>query len=124
MPYPSERWLKWVGNTLIAASALFFLDTAFEMYFLTLMQGQQMLGFSLAHIAPAILVLVLLSGIAFMGLAVFALVIQILKLTGRLKSLGRYSTFMLIVLCVQIVHGVLLLTYDRWAAALFPNGGI
>jgi hypothetical protein len=60
----------------------------------------------------------------FVCLAGYALVIQLLKLAGRLKSLGRYSTFMLIVLCVQILHVVLLLTYDRWAAALFANGGI
>ena len=83
-----------------------------------------MLFFSLAHIAPAALRLVLLSGIAFVCLAVFALVVQVMKLKGRLKSPGRYAAFMLIVLCVQIIHAVLLLTYDRWASALFSSGGI
>jgi TRAP-type C4-dicarboxylate transport system permease small subunit len=121
MPSAPCRSLKLIGNLLIAASSIFFLETGFEMYFLTLTQGQQMLGFSLVHIAPAgVILLVFLSGIAFICLAGFALFLQILKLAGRLKSLGRYSTFMLAVLCVQIVHGVLLMTYDRWAAALFP----
>jgi hypothetical protein len=121
MPSDSYRPVKLVGNLLIAVSAIFFLETAFEMYFLTLTQGQQMLGFSLAHIAPPFVILsVFLSGIAFLCLAGFALVLQIIRLAGRLKSLSRYSTFMLVVLCVQIVHGTLLLTYDRWAAALFP----
>jgi len=120
MPDADYRSVKLFGNILVAASSFFFLETAFEMYFLTLTQGQQMLGFSLAHIAPPVLILVILSEFAFVCLVVFALTVQILKLAGRLKSLGRYSLFMLVILCVQIVHGVLLLTYDRWAAALFP----
>lgn len=121
MPSGSYRAVKLVGNFLIAASSLFFFETAFEMYFLTLTQGQQMLGFSFVHIAPPIVILlVFLSGIAFLCLAGFALVIQVIRLSGSLKSLSGYSTFMLVVLCVQIIHGTLLLTYDRWAATLFP----
>jgi hypothetical protein len=116
--------MKTLGNILIAASALFFIETAFEIYLLTLAHGQQMLFFSLAHIAPSVLLIVALSGIAFICLAVFALVVVILNLVGKLDSLGTYPRFMLIVLCVQIVHSVLLLTYDRWAAALFASGGI
>jgi len=114
------RTVKLIGNALIVASSLFFFETAFEMYFLTLTQGQQMPGFSLAHIAPWLLGLVFLSGVAFLALAVFALVLQIVKLTGHLKPVARYASFMLVVLCVQIVHGALLVTCDRWAAALFP----
>ena len=121
MPSGSYGSVKLIGNLLVAASSVFFLETAFEMYFLTLTQGQQMLGFSLVHIAPSwVIIFVFISGLAFICLATFALALQILKLAGRLKSLGRYSTFMLVVLCVQIVHGVLLMTYARWAAALFP----
>src|SRR6266849_6164113 len=116
MPDADYRSLKLFGNILVAASSLFFFETAFEMYFLTLTNGHQMLGFSLAHIAPPVLILVFLSEFAFVCLVVFALIVQILKLAGRLQSLGRYSRFMFIVLCVQIIHGVLLLTYDRWAA--------
>jgi hypothetical protein len=94
------------------------------MYFLTLLQGQQMLGFSLAHIAPAIIGLVLLSGIFFLCLAVFALGVQVMRFAGLLKSSARYARFLLVILCVQIIHAALFLTYDCWAAALFANGGI
>jgi hypothetical protein len=123
MPSPSDRWLKWIGNILIIASSLFFVETAFEMYLLTVTQGPQMLFFSLVHIAPALFGLVVLSGVAFLCLAVFAFGVQVMKLAGRLKTSGRYSTFMLIILCVQVIHAALLLTYDRWALALFSGGG-
>jgi len=119
MPFPSERWLKWLGNSLIAASSIFFLETSFEMYFLTFTQGPQMLGFSLAHIAPPIVIaLVFLSALFFLFLAAFALALQIVRLAGRLKSMSRYANFLLVVLSIQTIHGVLLFTYDRWSPAL------
>jgi TRAP-type C4-dicarboxylate transport system permease small subunit len=118
MPSSSQRWLKWLGNCLIAISALFFLETSFEMYFLTLTQGPQMLGFSLIHIAPlAVVILVFMSAISFLLLAAFALIVQIVRLAGGLKSASHYSRFLLLVLCVQLIHGLLLLTYDRWSLA-------
>ena len=108
--------MKWLGNVLIAASSIFFLETSFEMYFLTLTNGPQMLGFSLVHIAPPIVVgLVFLSALFFFSLAAYALTIQIVRLTGGLKSISRYANFLLVVLSIQTVHGVLLLTYDRWS---------
>ena len=116
MPIRLERSLKLLGNILIAASSLFLVETALEMYVLTLVQGPQMLFFSLAHIAPAALVLVALSGVAFICLALFASVIQVLRLMGRLDSNYSYAKFMRIVLGVQVIHAVMLLTYDRWSA--------
>jgi mannose/fructose/N-acetylgalactosamine-specific phosphotransferase system component IIC len=110
--------LRIVGNTLIAASSLFFIETAFEMYFLTLLHGQQMIFFSLAHLAPVALVIVFLSGIAFLCLAIFALVVQLIRINGKLNPAIGYARFMLIVLCVQVIHIVLLLTYDAWAPAV------
>jgi len=124
MPSSLERRLKIIRNILIAASALFFLESAFEMYFLTLLQGQQMLFFSLAHITPFALVVVILSGLAFVCLAVFALVIQLLRITRKLSCCPTFAKSMLVIFCVQLVHAVLLLTYDAWAASLFPNRGI
>jgi len=111
--------VKSIGNILIAASSLFFLETAFEMYFLTLTQGQQMLFFSLAHIAPWLLALLAVSGAAFACLAVFTLGVVILNLVGVLNAGKRYARMMLIILLVQVAHTALLLTYDRWASALF-----
>jgi TRAP-type C4-dicarboxylate transport system permease small subunit len=116
MPDGLERRLKIVGNILIAASSLFLVETGLEMYVLTLLQGPQMLFFSLAHIAPAALVLVALSAIAFVCLALFAFVIQVLRLTGKLNSNYGYAKFMLVVLGVQVIHVALLLTYERWSA--------
>jgi TRAP-type C4-dicarboxylate transport system permease small subunit len=116
MPTRLERSLKILGNILIAASSLFFVETGFEMYVLTLLQGQQMLFFSLAHIAPGAIVLVAFSGVAFVCLAVFALVMQMLRFMGKLDSNYGYSKFMLIVLCIQVIHVSLLFTYDRWSA--------
>ena len=107
-----------IGKFLIAASLPFFLDTAFEMYLLTLTQGQQMLFFSLAHIAPILLLIVWLSGIAFACLMVFALGVVILNLAGVLKAEKSYARMMLIILLAQVAHTALFLTYDGWASAL------
>ncbi len=43
--------MKILGNILIAASSLFFIETAFEVYLPTILQGQQML-FSRWLISP------------------------------------------------------------------------
>jgi hypothetical protein len=119
MPSLAERKVKSIGKFLIAASLPFFLDTAFEMYLLTLAQGQQMLFFSLAHIAPVFLLVVGLSGVAFACLAVFALGVVVLNLAGVLNAGKRYAGMMLIILLVQLAHTALFLTYDHWASALF-----
>jgi len=39
------RVIKRIGNILFVGSLLFFLETAFEMYVLTILQGPQMIGF-------------------------------------------------------------------------------
>ena len=111
--------MKSSGKFLIAASLPFFLETSFEMYLLTLMHGQQMLFFSLVHIAPWLLALVAVSGIAFLCLAVFALGVVILNPLGVISIEGRHARMMLVILLVQVAHTALLLTYERWASALF-----
>ena len=35
-----------------------------------------------------------------------------------------YRKVMLMIVCVQVIHISLLLTYDHWAGALFGNRGI
>ena len=109
--------MRTIGTFLMAASLPFFLDTAFEMYLLTLIHGQQMLFFSLAHIAPVFLIVVWLSGAAFAGLGVFALGVVVLNLVGALDAGKSYSKLMLVILLVQVVHTALLITYDGWAPA-------
>ena len=109
--------MKSFGNILIAASSIFFIETAFEMYLLTLVQGQQMLFFSLAHGNSLFLLIVVLSGLAFVCLAGFAFGVVVLHVAGRLNIGKRYVRMMLLILLGQIAHTALLLTYDRWAAA-------
>ena len=107
--------MKTIGTFLMVASLPFFLDTAFEMYLLTLIHGQQMLFFSLVHIVPGFLLIVWLSGVAFVCLAVFALGVVVLNLSGVLNAEKRYARMMLIVLLAQVAHAGLLITYDGWA---------
>ena len=110
--------MKTFGNILIAASLPFFLETSFEMYLLTPLHGQQMLFFSVAHIAPLAFLLILgLSGLAFGCLALFALATLILNFAGVINTGKGYARAMLIILSVQAVHTILFLTYDLWAPA-------
>lgn len=115
--------MRKLGNVLIAGSSLFFFETAFEMYVLTIMHGPQMLGFWMVHIARGFFILVMLSGLIYLCLAVFAFVVVIMNLVGKLGTAKGYARLMLIVLAVQIIHTTLLLTYDYWVAVLFPRGG-
>jgi hypothetical protein len=119
MPSIMESKVRSTGKFLIAASLPFFLGTAFEMYVLTPAQGPQMLFYSLAHTFPPLLLVVWLSGIAFVCLAVFAVSVLVSKMVGVLHADRRYVTMMLLILLVQAAHAALLLTYDRWAAAVF-----
>ncbi len=119
-----ERTLKITGWILIVASGLFFFETAFEMYFLTPLQGPQMLFFSLAHIAPITLPILIMSGLAFICLMVFASLLQVSRFNSWSGARSSYRKAMLIVLCVQIIHVSLLVTYEHWAIALFANRGI
>jgi len=111
--------MKRLGNILIAASSVFFIETAFEMYLLTYMHGPQMLFFSLAHAAPILFLAVALSGVAFVALAVFAFVVVLSNLLGKPAADGGYRRAMSVVLLVQVAHAALLWTYETWAAALF-----
>ena len=113
-----------IVKILIVASSLFFLETAFEMYLLTPLQGPQMLFFSLAHIAPIALPILFMSGLAFICLMVFASLLQISRLNSWFASAQSYRNSMLIILCVQVIHLSLLITYDHWSVAVLANRGI
>lgn len=116
--------MKIAGQILIVASGLFFFETGFEMYFLTPLRGTQMLFFSLAHIAPITLPILIMSGLAFVCLMVFALVLQVSRFSPWFGAVRGFRKAMLIVLCVQIMHVCLLMTYDHWAVAFFADRGI
>jgi hypothetical protein len=114
--------MKKIGNVLIVGSSPFFLGTALEMYVLTVIRGPQMIGFSMAHIAPGLFILMMLSGLFYLCLATFALVLVVMKLLRWPVTEARYIRLMLIVLSVQIVHTSLLLTYDYWSPVVFGKG--
>ena len=117
--------LKVIRQVLVALSGWFFLESAFEMYILTPLHGPQMLFFSLAHIAPLLLLPILfVSGLAFICLMVFAAALQVGRFNSGLGEGQRVRNVMLIILCVQAVHIGLLLTYDHWAIALFAMRSI
>lgn len=114
--------LKVISQVLVVASGLFFLESAFEMYILTPLQGPQMLFFSVAHIAPLLLLPILfVSGLAFICLMVFAAALQVGRFKSWLGVAQGYRRVMLIILCVQAIHIILLLAYDHWAFALFAG---
>ena len=115
--------MRKLGNILVVGSSLFFIETAFEMYVLTVIHGPQMLGFSMVHIARGFFMLVMLSGLIYLCLGVFAFGVVILNLVGKLGTAKGYARLMLLVLGVHIIHTVLLLTYDYWASVLFPRSG-
>jgi len=76
------------------------------MYFLTLF-GAQMLFFSLAHIGTPVVILPLLASVGcFLALAV----LNMLRLAVKTLDGGAY------VLAFQVVHVLLLFTYDAWAS--------
>jgi hypothetical protein len=104
----------------MAASLPFLFQSAYEMYYLTFTQGQQMIFFSLIHSSSLYLWVVLGSALAFFFLEAYALVVLVLKILGKLGSWNNYPWKMLIVLLIQLVHTVLFITYDSWAVALFP----
>ena len=83
-----------------------------------------MLFFALAHIAPIALPILFMSGLAFICLMVFAALLQVSRFNYCLAAAQSYRKGMLIILCVQVSHISLLITYDHWAVALFANRGI
>lgn len=115
--------MKKLGNILIGGSSFFFLETAFEMYVLTIVRGPQMLGFWMVHTARVFLILVVLSGFSYMCLAAFALFVLASKWFGKVPIEDRHARLMSIVLSIQLIHTSLLLTYDYWSPLLVRKGG-
>lgn len=113
------RIIKRLGNILLAGSLLFFLETAFEMYVLTMLRGPQMIGFSIAHVKQILLVLVLVSALCYLCLLAFAAVVSTIYLAGRTGVSIGYGRFMIGVFLIQVVHLSLLLSYDSWSSRFF-----
>lgn len=114
--------MKKLGNILVTGSSLFFLETAIEMYILTPLYGKQMLFFSLIHIAPPLMMIVLgLSAMAYIALIIFMFFWLVKSMIKKSRTSHEFTTGSLMILLILIVHTTLLLTYERWAPVLFPN---
>lgn len=111
-----DRYAKY----LILGGTPFFIQTSLEMYLFTLTNGPQMLFYSIAHGFPFLLLIVLLSGIAFVSSILYTSVIICTRLLGRLPGRGQPVSSMAVILVFQIAHLFLLLTYDYWSTA-FKN---
>ena len=111
-------YVRKAGNVLIAGAAIFFIETAFEMYVLTAIRGPQMIGFGIAHGGIGFLLLVVISAVFYVCLAVFALIVIIRGILGKVPPEKNNLRLMWIVLSVQVIHTALLLTYDRWSRLL------
>jgi hypothetical protein len=107
-------------HILFYASLPFFVETAFEMYVLTLIGGPQMLFFSLAHIGGMFLIsLLTLSALAFILFFVIGVSLVISKAAGKIQGHNREMARLNILLVLQVVHIALLFTYETWSNALF-----
>jgi hypothetical protein len=99
---PKYRISWWI---LFWCSVPAVLESSFEMYLLTLLDAQ-MLFFSLAHIGPApFIVFLLASAACFVALAV----LNLMRWVTGIVDAGVY------VLAFQILHVLLLVTYDVWS---------
>ena len=114
------RPMRKLGYLLVLLAAPFFFRTAFEMYFLTVMHGPQMLFFSLMHTAgPALLLVLACSGVSFLLLALYSVIA-----CGRLilrKTTGEHEKTFTWILGLQLLHIALLCLYDYWSP-IFEGG--
>ena len=108
------------GHVLLVLASMWFLESLYEMFVLTAMDGPQMLFFSLAHSASAVLgVLLLLSVLAYILLFAYSVVLFIVSLRGKLTAIRSHVRLFAVVAAAQLIHITLLATYDFWSYALF-----
>ena len=114
-----KAWVK-VGYILLGLSAPVLLEVFFEVVFLTVSSGPQMLFYSIIHTAAGPLGVVL--GISLMAnpvYALFALGLLAFRSLGILSEPGRHFRIMMVGLGFQAFLLLLLLTYDYWTYALY-----
>ena len=101
---------------LLLCALPWFCQSAFEMYFLTVAQGPQMLFFSFLHRAPELVISMMqLSILAFLASTVYNSALLVGLRRGKFEFLLNKKEILVVVLVVQLVHITLLLTYFFWA---------
>lgn len=115
-------WWRNLGLALFAGTILLFLIDGFEVYFLTLTRGPQMVYFSMVHLGGPYLYLFTLGVLAFHLHALYVVVILLLRWFRRIGPFDRLLRASVYLFGLQAVHFVLLMTYDVWSYALFYRG--
>jgi hypothetical protein len=101
---------------LLILAAPAFLESAFEMYGLTLVRGQQMLFFSIIHTASALVTtLLFLSWICFIGLVLHSGGVAVLRVFSAHRCKDNFGSIFTVVFAITLTHTILLTTYDYWA---------
>jgi len=93
-----------------------FLESAFEMYGLTLARGEQMLFFSITHTAGTVVAtLLLLSWVSFAALTIYSGGIVVLRLFSAHSCKDNFGRIFTVVFAITLTHTILLMTYGHWA---------
>lgn len=104
-----------VLRLLAIASAPFLLESAFEMYVLTLVNGPQNLFFSIAHLWPIAMVIIAISGLSSLCLLTLMLATTLGPAVRSVRGGERFPLARVVVTTLLGVHLVLLATYGVWA---------
>ncbi len=122
-PQPSEGPLTGTGHFLAYALLILaipaFLESAYEMYGLTLARGQQMLFFSIIHTSgTVVLILLLVSWLSLTLLTIYSGIVTDLRYFSTSRCKDDFGRIFTAVFAVTLTHAVLLVTYERWAPLL------
>ncbi len=120
---PSEGGLAGTAHLLAYALLIlaipFFFESAFEMYGLTLIRGQQMLFFSITHTGSTlVLTSLLLSWVCFAALTIYSGWVAVLRFFSVRSYKDNFGRIFTIAFAVTLTHTILLMTYDHWARLL------
>jgi hypothetical protein len=120
---PSEGTFTGTGHflayTLLVLAIPAFLESAYEMYGLTLVRGEQMLFFSITHTGGAfVLALLLFSWVCFTALIIYSGSITALRFFSVRSCKDTFGRIFTVVFAVTLSHMILLATYGYWAGLL------
>jgi hypothetical protein len=121
-PIAGRGWWRNLGLALLVGTVLLFLIDAYEVYFLTLTRGPQMVYFTMVHMGGPYLYLFMIGVLAFHLHALFVVVVLLMRWFGRIGPFDRLLRVSVYVFAAQALHFLLMLTYDSWSYGLFGTG--
>ena len=93
--------------------------SAYEAYVLTLQRGPQLLFFAISRANPMLYGVAFLSFWLFLGFLVLGIVLIGLRLAGRAHVDNIQLAFLSTAVVLGVAHGILFLSYERWAFLLW-----